>query len=276
MNQKKKLNYGYYAALVVGLVALLVLVGVYTTNQALQKEDQYVDLNGTKDETGEVSDVDSKAAEAKNSDAVSEEAKAKDDVVSIDDNALTADADSKDTEKIGSSDLAKAETTKEQETAKAEETKETLNANANAKDAAATGFTKNSKLSWPVTGSVILPYSMDTTVYYKTLDTYKCNPGMLITAEVGTPVYAAYAGTVTKIEQSAEYGTLVHMDLGNGYEAQYGQLADVSVKEGQTVAAGAAIGSVAKPTDMYQLEGANLFFSLSEEGQTVNPEKFLP
>ena len=276
MNQKKKLNYGYYAVLVVGLVALLVLVGVYTTNQALQKEEQYVDLNGTKDETGEVADVDSKAAEAKNSDAASEEATAKDDVVSIDDKALTADADSKDTEKIGSSDLAKAETTKEQETAKADDTKETLNANANAKDASATGFTKNSKLSWPVTGSVVLPYSMDTTVYYKTLDTYKCNPGMLITAEVGTPVYAAYAGTVTKIEQSAEYGTLVHMDLGNGYEAQYGQLADVSVSEGQTVAAGAAIGSVAKPTDMYQLEGANLFFSLSEEGQTVNPEKFLP
>ena len=202
-------------------------------------------------------------------------------MVSIDDNALTADADSKDTEKIGSSDLAKAEIAKEQETGKEEETvkedtKETLNANANAKDAAAKGFTKNSKLSWPVTGSVILPYSMDTTVYYKTLDTYKCNPGMLITAEVGTPVYAAYAGTVTKIEQSAEYGTLIHMDLGNGYEAQYGQLADVSVSEGQTVAAGAAIGNVAKPTDMYQLEGANLFFSLSEEGQMVDPEKFLP
>lgn len=281
MNQKKKLNYGYYAALVVGLVALLVLVGVYTTNQALQKEEQYVDLNGTKDETGEIADVDSKAAEAKNSDAKSEQANAKDDVVSIDDNALTADADSKDTEKIGSSDLAKAEIAKEQEIGKEEETvkedtKETLNANANAKNAATKGFTKNSKLSWPVTGSVILPYSMDTTVYYKTLDTYKCNPGMLITAEVGTPVYAAYAGTVTKIEQSAEYGTLIHMDLGNGYEAQYGQLADVSVSEGQTVAAGAAIGNVAKPTDMYQLEGANLFFSLSEEGQMVDPEKFLP
>ena len=66
MNQKKKLNYGYYAALVVGLVALLVLVGVYTTNQALQKEEQYVDLNGTKDETDEIADADSKAAEAKN------------------------------------------------------------------------------------------------------------------------------------------------------------------------------------------------------------------
>ena len=88
MNQKKKLNYGYYAALVVGLVALLVLVGVYTTNQALQKEEQYVDLNGTKDETDEIADADSKAAEAKNSDAESEQAAAKDDVVSIDDNAL--------------------------------------------------------------------------------------------------------------------------------------------------------------------------------------------
>ena len=34
-------------------------------------------------------------------------------------------------------------------------------------------FNKNSKLIWPVEGSIIMPYDVKNTVYYATLDLYK-------------------------------------------------------------------------------------------------------
>ena len=46
-------------------------------------------------------------------------------------------------------------------------------------------------LSWPVEGEVILPFSMDRSVYFKTLAQYQYNPAMLIGAEEGTEVFAA-------------------------------------------------------------------------------------
>ena len=36
------------------------------------------------------------------------------------------------------------------------------------------------KLTWPVMGNIILPYSMDATVYYTTLDQYACNDGIFL------------------------------------------------------------------------------------------------
>ena len=46
------------------------------------------------------------------------------------------------------------------------------------------------KLSWPITGNVILPYSTDETVYFETLDQYRTNPGILIEAKEGASVKA--------------------------------------------------------------------------------------
>lgn len=49
-------------------------------------------------------------------------------------------------------------------------------------------FTDTDKLSWPVTGNIVLGYSMDTTTYFPTLDQYKVNPANVIQSEVSTPV----------------------------------------------------------------------------------------
>ena len=51
-------------------------------------------------------------------------------------------------------------------------------------------FTDTSSLTWPVRGNVILDYSMDQTIYFPTLDQFKCNPGIVIQAEVSDPVAA--------------------------------------------------------------------------------------
>lgn len=295
MNHKnhKKINYGYYAALVVGIMALLVLVGVYTTTQNLSKDEQFVDLNGDKDGLAKESlEDDTAQVGAKVADASGE--KSDNSVASNgSDNQQMANADSSNTDDIGKADLVKADATTAGMSTTEEDVSQDSAANASgdadAKNdtekktsqdteetsAATGGFTKKSTMSWPVQGNVILPYSMDTTVYYKTLDTYKCNPGMLISAKKGTAVYSSYAGTVLSVDKTSEHGNTVTMDLGNGYHAIYGQLADISVSAGQSVEAGAAIGTVAKASSMYSLEGNHLYFAMTKDDMPVNPEAFL-
>ena len=51
-------------------------------------------------------------------------------------------------------------------------------------------FTADSRMLWPVRGNVLLDYSMDKTIYFPTLDQYKCNPGIVIQSDVSTPVEA--------------------------------------------------------------------------------------
>ena len=103
-------------------------------------------------------------------------------------------------------------------------------------------------LAWPIDGNVILSFNMEQTVYFSTLDQYKYNPAMILEASVGEEVIAAATGRVTSVENNAQTGTTIRMDLGDGYEAVYGQLKDVCVQEGNRVAHGSLIGCVSEPT----------------------------
>lgn len=136
-------------------------------------------------------------------------------------------------------------------------------------------FSEQAVLSWPVDGNVILPYSMDQTVYFSTLDQYKYNPAVIISGEVGEKVLAAEDGEVTSIETNAQTGTTVTVNLGDGYEAVYGQLGEVSVKQGQRIEDGDLIGYLGEPTKYYSVEGPNLYFELLKDGEPVNPLQYL-
>lgn len=126
-------------------------------------------------------------------------------------------------------------------------------------------------LVWPVVGNVILPFSMETTVYFQTLDMYKCNPGMLIQGEEGLDVISAYEGVVESVEDTKEYGTVVKVNMGNGYEAIYGQMMNVCVKKGDNVSIAGAIGEIAPPSKYYTKEGPHLYFAITKDGKPVNP-----
>lgn len=127
-------------------------------------------------------------------------------------------------------------------------------------------------LATPITGEVILPYSMDTTVYFKTLKQYRCNQGMLIQAEEGADVISAYAGIVTAIDDTKEFGTVVTVNMGNGYEAYYGQMMNVCVGVGDAVSVGQVIGEIAPVTAYYTEEGNHLYFKVTKDGIPVDPQ----
>lgn len=136
-------------------------------------------------------------------------------------------------------------------------------------------FTEDSELLWPVDGQVLLNYSMDKTVYFSTLDQFKYNPALIISGAEGDQVIAGAAGIVKSIDVTAQTGTTVNLDLGNGYELLIGQLKEVPLNVGDTVEANTVVGYVSKPTKYYSLEGSNVYYEMKKDGQPVNPVDYM-
>ena len=108
---------------------------------------------------------------------------------------------------------------------------------------------------WPVNGNVLIPYSMDKTVYFATLDQYKYSRAMVLAAEEGTTIYASASGTVESVYTDAEIGNAVKLNIGGGYDVEKGSV----------------IGTVAAPTKYYSAEGANIYCELLHDGAAVDP-----
>ena len=144
-------------------------------------------------------------------------------------------------------------------------------------DVVAEGFSEVPVLSlkWPVSGEVLLEFSMDHSIYFPTLAQYQYNPAMIISASEGTEVFTAAAGTVTDVGKTNEYGHYVTMDLGDGFEITYGQLFDINTEVGEVLEAGERIAMVAYPTRNYSAEGDNLYLKLTQNEVPVDPELYL-
>ena len=151
---------------------------------------------------------------------------------------------------------------------------EAAKTSAKANPAAAYSFDESDTLMWPVTGDIVLKYSMDTTIYFKTLGMYKCNPAVSIAAEAGTNVGVAADGVVESVTYSEETGNTVAVAIGDGYVTTYGLIDNVVVKKGDTVVAGQLLGTVSDPTAYYVEEGPNLYFMLTKDGEPVDPAAY--
>lgn len=133
-------------------------------------------------------------------------------------------------------------------------------------------FSEEEGLMQPVTGDILMHYSMDGSIYFATLDQYKYNPAVMFAAEEGSSVSACAEGKVVNIYEDSQLGHTITLDLGSGYLATYGQLKDIQVTMGSYVEAGDTIASVAAPTKYYSVEGCHLYFELTKDGTSVNPE----
>lgn len=168
------------------------------------------------------------------------------------------------------------ENTKDAEASQEEETsQENSEGVTTAGNAAEVWFSEESILNWPASGVVLLGYSMDKTVYFSTLEQYKYNPALIISGEAGETIGAAAPGIVTNIEQSAQTGLTVTLDMGNGYEAVYGQLKEVPVQIGDYVNTSETVGYLSEPTKYYSVEGTNLYFEILKDGEPVDPMNFM-
>jgi len=137
-------------------------------------------------------------------------------------------------------------------------------------------FKDGDTMDWPVLGNIVLDYSTDKLVYDETLDQYRTNDSIWISANQGSPVKAASDGVVQSIDKTAKDGTSIVIDDGNGWTTTYSQLLDsVVVKEGDVVKRGQVIGGVANPTIYGVLQGPHLSFKVAKDDVTVDPKTVL-
>lgn len=273
--KKRNIKKQYLIAAAVCIVSGAVLTGIYSYEWERSHAEGYiVDLTDIEDSEKEIAEIDKKAVESQNAKAENfsnEDIFGWDNVMDATDEVNPASDTIADEEKA--QDTADRIVVEDQ-TGQTEDEQELEVAEAITQPVTLS-FAEGDKLSWPLTGNVIMNYSMDKSIYFATLNQYKYNPAIIIQAAESTPVTAVRKGQVVNIEEKADIGTTMVMDLGSNYKVTYGQLKDLAVSAGQIVEAGDIIGYVNTPTKYYSLEGSNLYLKLQHGDATVNPMEYL-
>lgn len=242
----------FYIALIVGMTALVAMVSIYNANTKTKDNVDDMELV-VNDDTDDKSDKISLETDAK---PINNSVKNRDKKDKLDEK-------SEEPTEVNTEEKTEAA---KQETETAEPKKEPTD------EELGLCYDGSESLTAPLVGNIIIPYNMNNTVYFETLDQYKCSPGMYIEAMEGDQVKAAYKAQVTEITCDPEFGNIMKLNLGNGFEVTYGQLLDVKATIGQVVEAGDVIATVSEPTRYYSKEGTHLYFAITKDGEPVDPE----
>lgn len=273
MRKNRIVKYAANTALLAVLAAAgigVYQIGTYTPEKEIQEEFP-VEQNEDTEETPMV-DVDTSLVDAEiNNTAENESEKKKQDIS----NEITVSENNADNNLINEGTKESSDLSKIAESSVTDEEKVT-DVSAGALSTPKLSFSEDTPMEWPVHGTILLDYNMDQTIYFPTLDQYKLSPAIAVQAVEGAPVTAATDGTVYSIEEDPQTGTTLTMELGNGYQAFYGQLKDLCVEEGDTVTEGTVIGYIGTPTKYYSKEGDNLYFAMKKDGEPIDPIAYLP
>ena len=124
----------------------------------------------------------------------------------------------------------------------------------------------------PVSGEIIWGYAADQLLYSRTLDQWTTHAAVDLSAEIGSDVKAALAGTVEKVYEDDALGQIVTIAHTNDRVSLYGNLdANVAVTVGQKVNAGDVIGKVGKTAVSECAELPHLHFAFLVAGVPANP-----
>lgn len=271
------------------VLTALTVTGLFVRGRSEEKSDGYVvDFSSIENETNELADNNTVQGTEDSGDVVTSDdldydpyyqetnsvnvenaqtAQTENDALQKGTKKNTDDKDSKDKEKNDKNEEGMFDETID--TARLEQMEDTM-AIATSIQPALT-FNDSDSLAWPIVGNILINYCMDKTVYFPTLEQYKYNPAIIISAVEGETITAAAAGKVISVFTDPEIGNGVVVELGGGYEVTYGQLKDITVSEGGYVNKGDIIGSVAAPTKYFVVEGCNVYFKLTKNGVPVNP-----
>ena len=128
----------------------------------------------------------------------------------------------------------------------------------------------------PLKGEVLMAFSVDQLVYSPTLADWRTHDGVDISAKPGATVLAATAGTVSSVEDHPLMGTTVVIDHAGGYTTTYSNLqAKPTVQPGDLVTAGQIIGAVGVTAAAESAQSPHLHFSVTQDGEAMDPDQFL-
>ena len=128
----------------------------------------------------------------------------------------------------------------------------------------------------PLAGETVAVFSVDQLTYDATLGDWRTHDGVDIKAPAGSAVAAAAPGTVLSVEEDRRLGTTVVVDHHDGYVTTYASLQpDPIVQAGDEVSAGMVIGTVGNTSLNEAALGAHLHFSVTKDGEAVDPAAYL-
>ncbi len=252
-------RYQYVVAITCLLLGAMGFVGLYMTNQT--EDEQAKNQNIVEESEDIILGSNLSDGEEENSDTENLIAGIDEDV-NIEDEQNAA-SKGEETGMDENQSLAQQES-EDDETAVGNITQETLH------------FNPENGVVWPIDGTVLIDYSMDSTIFFPTLQQYQYSPAMVIAGKVNDRVYFVAKGKITNIETNEETGCTVTQDIGDGYTAVYGQLKELNFEVGDMVESGQVVGYVSEPTKYYSVEGSNVYFQLLKDGVPVDPEEILP
>jgi len=99
-------------------------------------------------------------------------------------------------------------------------------------------------------------------------------PGLEMSAPVGTPVHAVFAGRVAFADRYDPFGQIVILDHGDHYYTLMGDLSSIDVRVGDDLSAGAKVGSVGTAS-VGTASKAALYFEVRHGQSTVDPGPWL-
>ncbi len=135
---------------------------------------------------------------------------------------------------------------------------------------------KPGNITSPLSGETIMEHSMEMLCYNPTTRDWRVHDGIDIAAEAGTDVRAAADGTVYTIYDDEALGKTIVIRHDGGYVTKYASLgAEVSVTVGDTIQGGQVIGTVGNTALMETAIGDHIHFSVSCNGDIVDPNDFL-
>lgn len=139
-------------------------------------------------------------------------------------------------------------------------------------DATTSNVTASPVFAYPLEGDVVLGYSIDSLIFDPTLEQYRTNASVSLSAPVGSEVKATADGEVKEIKEDDAKGTSLVVEHANGWLTTYSQLEeDVFVNAGDAVVKGQALGVVTEPSAYSVALGAHLDFAMEQNGASVNP-----
>lgn len=128
----------------------------------------------------------------------------------------------------------------------------------------------------PLDGTTVTVFSVTELMYDETMADWRTHNGIDIQASEGDSVRTAASGTVLSVKDDELMGTTVVIQHGGGYTTQYSCLQkDPPVQEGDQVAAGDVIGLVGSTASAEGSMGPHLHFSVSKDGQVIDPADYV-
>lgn len=122
----------------------------------------------------------------------------------------------------------------------------------------------------PVDGTITKPYSDSALQYSETFGDMRLHEGIDIKCEEGTAVLSACDGIVKEVTEDASMGRIVIIENEDGSIIKYCGLKDISVKSGQKVVSGAAIGTSGNPP-FESADDPHIHIEAEKGGKTVSP-----